>query len=185
MKEELCFVSKNFTSDMKISSFKNENNINIREFILPEYRNKSAEDLKKIQRDRYRIEVNSLRFITPEILFNPSLIGIEEGGLQEGIAQAIKDCHPDYKNLMYENIILTGGNCKLQNFTERLNHELIPNSDYDSEIKIFNMSNTKYSEAPILGMKHFSNDRESLIENSITKSEYEEVGFNIFWKTSI
>jgi actin-related protein 6 len=213
IKEELCFVSKNFTSDMKISGLKGESNINKRDFILPEYRKKSEEQLLKVPKDRYTVSVNSLRFIIPEILFNPSLIGIDEGGLQEGIAQSVKDCNEDYRNLLFENIILTGGNCCFPNFVERLSHELLPNSDYDSEINIhlFNESkknnsllkldnsNEKYSlkfnnttdktdfvnYSVIDGMKKCCENIDVIKEFSISKADYEEIGFNIFWKSTI
>lgn len=245
IKEELCYVSKNFTSDMKISSLKGNNNINYREFILPEFRSKSLEQLQKLPKDRYSISMNSLRFIVPEIIFNPSLIGIEEGGLQEGIAQSINNCHADYKNLLYENIVLTGGNCCLPNFNERLNHELIPNSDYDSDINVYMLNkgnNTRnktkisnfdndsknkgikegnsmniednsnsssngkinndiirspFSEfnngtsekdfinySVIDGMKSLSKNIDLLKEFSISRSDYQEVGSNILWKST-
>lgn len=189
MKHEQCFVSKNFTSDMKISSFKNSLNINKREFILPEYRNKSIEQLQKISKDRYSINLNALRFIIPEILFNPSLIGIEQGGIQEGIAQSIKECNIDYKNLLYDNIVLTGGNFNLPNIKQRLNHELIPNSDYDSEISIYDFkdsNNVQANTSVIKGMKLLcNNNRDTLINFSISKEEYDEIGFNIFWRNCI
>ena len=181
LKEELCFISKDFDNDMKHSKSKGENNM--LNFILPDYRGKTIDELTKLPRDRYSIKVDSLRFITPELLFNPSIIGIDQGGLQEGIAQAIKECHEDFKNLLYENIILTGGNCNISNFTERLSYELIPNSDYDSDIKIWNMSNNNYSDTVIKGMKQLSNNYESICESTISKTEYEEIGFNVFWKS--
>jgi actin-related protein 6 len=183
MKEETCFVSKNFNIDMKISALKgSENNINRRLFILPEYRKKSTEILNKTAKEKYAIELNSLRFIVPELLFNPNLIGIEEGGLQDGIAQAIKECHGDYKNLLFENIIVSGGNGKFQNFKERLQNELIPVSDVNTDIRIYEMGK---SESVIQGMRLFADDMDVLMDLAIFKSDYEEIGFNAVWKNCL
>ena len=56
----------------------------------------------------------------PEIIFNPNMIGIEEGGIQEGIIQSINECHEDYKNLLFQNIICNGGNSKWRNIVDEL-----------------------------------------------------------------
>jgi len=52
------------------------NNFNSKEeFILPDYRNKSEEALKKIATEKWQIKINSLRYIIPELLFSPNMIG--------------------------------------------------------------------------------------------------------------
>ena len=58
LKEESCFISKDFDNDMKHSKSKGENNI--LNFILPYYRGKTIEELTKLPRDRYSIKVDSL-----------------------------------------------------------------------------------------------------------------------------
>ncbi len=182
MKEEYCFLSKNFNIDMKISALKDENNINKRTFILPGYRKKSEDFLKRVHKEKYAIELNGWRFLVPELLFNPNIIGIEEGGLQDGIAQAIKECNIDYKNLLHENIIITGGNCKFPNFKERLQNELIPVSDCDTDINIFEMTS---DDNVIKGMKIFASDYENLRDIAVYKDDYEELGFNAIWKNCL
>ena len=182
MKEENCFISKNFNIDMKISALKNENNINKRTFILPSYRNRTEEQLKRIPKEKYSIELNGLRFIVPELLFNPNIIGIEEGGIQDGIAQAIKECHPDFRNLLHENIVVTGGNSKFPNFKERLHNELIPVSDIDTDIKIYDLPKT---DNVINGMKTFASNIDNLIDLAVSRDDYEELGMNVIWKNCL
>ncbi len=182
MKEENCFTSKNFNIDMKISALKNENNINKRTFIFPSFRNKSEDYLKRIAKEKYSIELNGLRFIVPELLFNPNIIGIEEGGIQDGIAQAIKDCHPDYRNLLHENIVITGGNSLFPNFKERLHNELIPVSDIDTDIKIFDLLKpTNVVE----GMKTYASNIDNLIDMAVYRDDYAELGLNVIWKNCL
>jgi actin-related protein len=125
--------------------------------------------------------MNNLRFLVPELIFNPSLIGLDEGGVHEGIISMIKEANPDYKNLFYNNIILSGGNTKFFNFKDRLSSELIPLSD--NQINIFDFDSQVQNLEPVIsGMKLFSNDIDYLKDISISKEEYEEVGFNIVWK---
>jgi hypothetical protein len=45
------------------------------------------------------------------------------------------------------------------------------------------MSNNNYSDTVIKGMKQLSNNYESICESTISKNEYEEIGFNVFWKS--
>ncbi len=189
IKEECCYVSKNFNLDMKISSLKDESNINKRIFILPEYRKKSEEFLKKMQQGKCSITMNNLRFLVPELIFNPSLVGLDEGGLQQGVGQIVQECHNDYNNLFYSNIILSGGNSKFLNFKERLKSELVPLMNLnlvegEEAIQIFDMdlSQGNNVEPVLAGMKLFARNLEMLKDLSISKQEYEEVGFNVVWK---
>jgi actin-related protein len=114
---------------------------------------------------------------------------IEEGGLHEGIIQSINECHSDYKNLLYENIITTGGNTKFLNFNERLFNELNCTIDHDfiRNVKIFPQEKIKnsneYIEPVIEGMKLFARNSSLIQDLAITKKEYDDIGFNIVWKT--
>lgn len=189
IKEECCYVSKNFNLDMKISSLKDNDNINKKIFILPEYRKKNEDLLKKIPTEKYSIMMNNLRFIIPELIFNPNLIGLDQGGLHEGIIQIIKECNKDYSNLFYSNIVISGGNSKFTNFKERLKNELIPLTDLNTtnseeDIKIFDSSiiHGNESEPVISGMKIFARNIENLKDVCISKQEYDEMGFNVVWK---
>jgi len=47
-------------------------------------------------------------------------LGLEEGGIHEGIFESISSCHSDYKNLLLNNIILTGKNTLFKNLKQRL-----------------------------------------------------------------
>lgn len=60
------------------------------------------------------------RFTVPEVLFHPTDIGLDQGGLAQGVVEAVKACPPELHGLMYQNILLTGGTTKFPNFKERL-----------------------------------------------------------------
>ena len=77
------------------------------------------------------------RFMTPEVLFNPSDIGIAQAGVHELVTQAVeavtkgrKDTTDSYRGLLYSNVILSGGCVTIPGFAERFNRELralVPN----------------------------------------------------------
>lgn len=180
---------------MKISALKNENNINKKTFLLPEYRNKTEEFLSKIPKEKYSINLNSLRFIVPELIVNPNICGIDEGGLAQGILESVKNSHPDFKDLLLENIILSGGNTKFENFKERLYSEIALLLGIDNRINLYEFTN-HYLDSNVKkdhlndfnvleGMKEFCQNFENLKDLAIYKKDYEELGFNVVWKNCL
>ena len=159
-------------------------------FILPEYRKKNLNLSENENNSKFSIKMNNLRFIVPELLFNPNIIGIEAGGIHEGILSSINECHKDYKDLLFQNIITNGGNTKIQGFNQRLCNELSSSVDYSfvKGVQIFGQEKNDingYEEPVIEGMKLFSQDNEVIQDLAITKNEYDEIGFNIVWKTCL
>eukprot|EP00894_Picocystis_sp_ML_P005122 jgi/Pico_ML_1/55639/g1300.t1 len=61
----------------------------------------------KIARDQI-LHLNNERFVVPECLFNPSLIGVDQAGIPEAIVQAVQETHPDLHGLLYGNLVVTG-----------------------------------------------------------------------------
>ena len=187
IKEETCFFSQDFPKDMNTAK---ESDIYIKNFILPEYRHKPPNFFENENNSKYIIKIKNLRFIVPELLFNPNIIGIEAGGIHEGILSSISECHKDYKDLLYQNIITTGGNSRIEGFNQRLCHELSSSVDYSfvKGVQIFGQeknANNVYEEPVIEGMKLFALDNEVIQDLAITKNDYDEIGFNIVWKTCL
>ena len=83
--------------------------------------------------------MNNERFTVPEILFHPSDIGMNQAGLPEAIIQSVEqsNCFDDEeKQLLYDSVVLTGGNSLLKNYRQRMTNELrslIP-QDYDLNV---------------------------------------------------
>ena len=187
IKEEMCFFSQDFPKDMQLAK---ESDKYIKNFILPEYRKKPPEFFENEKNSKFLIKMNNLRFIIPELLFNPNLIGIEAGGIHEGILSSINECHNDYKDLLYQNIITNGGITKIPGFNQRLCNELSSSVDYSfvNGVQIFGEeknTNNIYEEPVIEGMKLFSLDTELIKDLAITRNDYDEIGFNIVWKTCL
>merc|ERR1712141_102862 len=70
------------------------------------------------------LSIGSARYRAPEILFNPSIIGAEYGGIQDCIFDCINKCDLDLRRDLYKEIVLTGGTTNTKNFGRRLVTEL-------------------------------------------------------------
>ncbi|KAG2734673.1 hypothetical protein G9P44_002679 [Scheffersomyces stipitis] len=112
IKEKACFVSKNPTKDEKLYS--------------TNYHLKSNPELTCTYKlpDGHEIQLGVERFRSTEILFNPQLIGDESPGIHELASLAISKTDLDLRPILYQNIILSGGNTLLKNFGDRLISEL-------------------------------------------------------------
>ena len=186
IKEETCFFSQDFVKDMNIS--KNSDTY-LTNFILPEYRHKPPSFFENDKGSKFSVKINNLRFIVPELLFNPNIIGIDAGGIHEGILSSVNECHKDYKDLLYQNIITNGGISKIPGFNQRLCTELTNSIEYSyvKGVQIFGQEKIGeiYEEPVIEGMKLFAQNSEVIKDLAITRNDYEEIGFNIVWKTCL
>ncbi|CAG9464561.1 unnamed protein product [Pedinophyceae sp. YPF-701] len=63
-------------------------------------------------------------FRAPEILFDPSLAGLDARGVHELVFEAIRKCPAERRAELYSAILLTGGTTLLKNFPERLQMEV-------------------------------------------------------------
>ena len=60
------------------------------------------------------------RFSVPELLFNPSDVGIKQAGLPEAVIQSLSGVPTGLWPAMLANILVVGGNSKIKGFMERL-----------------------------------------------------------------
>lgn len=74
--------------------------------------------------DRQALAMSVERFAVPEVLFRPSDIGLDYGGIVEAIVESITACPPTVRAAMYHNVLLVGGNAKIPGFRARVELEL-------------------------------------------------------------
>ena len=121
------------------------------------------------------ITLKEERFKSPEILFNPSLIGMEEKGLGENAYTSI-NCDGDRVNIkLCERIVLTGGNTLFPGFSRRISQELQTALPYRNHnvISQRNRINSPWLGGSILTCLSTFNPM------WVTKLEYEEIGTDI------
>ena len=70
------------------------------------------------------LALNNERFMVPEVLFQPTDIGLQQAGLPQAIAEAVAATPPDLHPLLYSNVLCTGGCATCPGFQDRLYNEL-------------------------------------------------------------
>lgn len=70
------------------------------------------------------ITLGSERFRGPEVLFQPSMVGMEAHGIHELVYRAINQCDVDVRRDLYCNIVLSGGTTMFPGLPERLEKEI-------------------------------------------------------------
>lgn len=70
------------------------------------------------------VEVTAERFKAPELLFKPSLNGLQGEGLAQLVLTTVGKCDPALRRELLGNVVLSGGGSMFQRLPERLEAEL-------------------------------------------------------------
>ncbi|KAL9302519.1 putative Actin family [Arabidopsis thaliana] len=119
------------------------------------------------------ITIGAERFRCPEVLFQPSLIGMETCGIHEKTYNSIMKCDDDIRKDLYGNIVLSGGTTMFRGIEERMTKEINALAAANMRIKIVAPPERKYSVwigGSILA------SLSTYEQMWITKAEYEENG---------
>ncbi|XP_069120696.1 actin-related protein 5-like [Argopecten irradians] len=121
----------------------------------------------------YRLHLAIERVRVPELLFQPSMLGLEQAGLAETMGYVLKKHDADRQGRLAQNVFLTGGNANFRNFQQRLQTELLEMRPFQS---LFNVScaanpilDTWYGARKWALSPHFTT-------HSISRQDYEEKG---------
>ncbi|XP_062616216.1 actin-related protein 5-like [Saccostrea cucullata] len=121
----------------------------------------------------YRLHLAVEKIRVPELLFQPSMIGIEQAGIAETMDFVLKKFNADMQNKLAQNVFITGGNAMFSHFKERLERELLAMRPFQSTFSV------SLAKNPILdawyGARKFALSP-LLMTGSITKADYEEKG---------
>jgi actin-related protein 2 len=74
--------------------------------------------------DGKTISIAQERFLAPEVLFNPQIVGSEAPGLSESIHECVHSLPIDMRLGMYKAILLSGGTMMLPGMSTRLERDL-------------------------------------------------------------
>jgi len=124
------------------------------------------------------ITIGSERFRTPEVLFKPSLIGKEFGGIHEQVYQAIAKSDVDVRKDLYQNIVLSGGTTLFAGLPERLTKEVqkLAPSAIKSKVKVIAVQEREFCSW--IGGSILSSTS-TFSSMWITKEEYQDGGPSI------
>ncbi|KAF8124837.1 actin actin-like protein [Mycena galopus ATCC 62051] len=126
-KEMLCYVALDFEQELRTAE------------------QSPALDASYELPDGQVITLGKERFIAPESLFRPALVGIRAPGIHEMIANSIFKCDLDIRRAMYRYIVPVGGTTMLPGIDDRLQKELVSLAPANMKVKIKPRQERKYS----------------------------------------
>jgi len=87
--------------------------------------------------ERQALAMSVERFAIPEVLFRPSDIGLDCGGIAEGIVESISACDATLRAAMYNNVLLVGGNARMPGYKERVEVELRKLAPVNYSVRVY------------------------------------------------
>lgn len=128
---------------------------------------------RQLTAEDFRISIGVERFRCPETVLQPSIIGVDQAGVGELVAVALRRLPPQYRDqVMKGTVFLTGGNSAFEGLDVRLLAETRMTRPLGAHIKVVRASD------PLLDAWHGASifASKSFEKSAFTKADYEERG---------
>ncbi|KAK7268621.1 hypothetical protein RIF29_21323 [Crotalaria pallida] len=160
VKEKLSFVALDYEQELRTS--KTGSSVD-RRYELP---------------DGNIIVVGDERFRCPEVLFRPSIIGINAAGVHEMIYNSIIKCNVDknIKRELYHHIVLSGGSTMMPGFADRITKEITALAPSNMSVNV--IAPPERIHSAFIGGSMLAS-LSTFQQNCIGKEEYDEFGSSI------
>ena len=200
IKESCCYVSKDFRNDME-KTWKGPKGDRrdiyhtvrgiAKDYVLPDFHNRSkgymrdhnpdlAGTLKKLTSGKPAeatediLTLRNERFTVPELLFNPSDIGMRQSGVAQLVMESLSELPLGLWPGFLANIVVVGGNTNIEGFVYRLQMEVRALAPAECIVRVARPSDPIVSTWQ--GGVNLAKDVDVLRKLAVTKEEYDEHG---------
>ena len=200
IKEATCYLSRDFKGDMERTwkgpkgdrreVFAKAGGL-AKDYVLPDYHGTSkgyvrdhdpeqAGKLKRLQTGKLAeaaediLTLRNERFTVPELLFNPSDIGMRQSGIAQLVMESLSVLPFGLWPGFLANIVVVGGNANFEGFILRLQMEIRASAPAECIVRVARPPNPIVSTWK--GGAELAKDTDRLARMSVTKAEYEEHG---------
>ncbi|KAK2594276.1 Actin-related protein 6 [Conoideocrella luteorostrata] len=197
MKEAACYVTTDFKSDLEktwkgTKGERRESYLTgagiVKDYVLPDFHTRTAGGVRDYDPSRHTkarklaaageadediLTLRNERFAVPELLFNPSDMGMRQPGLAALVQQSIQALPVGLWPGLLANIVVVGGNTLFDGFIQRLQKEVVQRVPDDCVVRVARpgdpITSTWHGAANLANHGNI----EKLV---VTKKEYEEIG---------
>ena len=135
--------------------------------IDPEYQSQIQHKIVEYHLPGKVLHIGNELYLMAESLFD------QETGIPNAIHNAISECYKDIRNLLFENIVLSGGSTSLSGFENRITKELVLLEDPKTKINVIQSEDPQFSAwrggAILASSPNF-------YQMSVSRADYEEFG---------
>ncbi|RDA95459.1 hypothetical protein CP533_5407 [Ophiocordyceps camponoti-saundersi (nom. inval.)] len=194
MKEAACYVSEDFAADLdkcwkgtrgnRRPDYHSSGGI-VKDYVLPDFHTrfkgllrdhdptKHPKAGRMATSDEDVVTLRNERFSVPELLFNPSDVGIRQPGIPQLILQSLRRLPVGLWPALLANIVVVGGNTLFPGFVDRLRSEVVRRAPDSCVVRVARPPDP--ISCTWRGAANMANhvDMEAV---AVTKQEYEELG---------
>ena len=128
------------------------------------------------QRETHQIHLNVERIRVPEVVFQPSMAGVDQAGVVEIAADILTQRLSDQnmRDALLKDVFLTGGNTAFKGFEQRMERELRACLPVEARLGLRSAKDPRIDAWR--GAARWASDKDGAARAWVTKQEYDEMG---------